>query len=413
VTLTVTLRQRAQVGDRARSDFVVGTHDHLPGGVMRGAFAGSWLARHGGHADTDLAAFLALFEGGVRYGPLFVDQPPVPLSVVAHKYLPSDDCEFSELDQAVNGDAPARCLACDSPLETPKGLGGAAPPVSRRTSVAIHTSGVAATGQIVTRDTLDTLDTDLRFRGNLVGDASLLDVLADLSPLRIGGRRTTHGRADVEIESGRPELPQMLPDGRIILRLRSPGVFVDDCGRPSRDPNATELAEVLGTQVTVQRRWTRWVTVGGWHIASGLPKPVELAVAGGSTYVLALAGAVPDEAVEALARRGVGLRRHEGFGDLGGAPTLPPDRAAREAAARRWREFVGAMPPLQALKLHAGAWADFLDRIAAYARGETTGEQVLAATPSVGPHTDRALERLLAASPDDVTRLLQDWRSQR
>jgi CRISPR-associated protein Csx10 len=411
MTLTVTLRQRAQVGDRARSDFVVGTHDHLPGAVVRGAFAGSWLARHGGNANTDRATFLQLFEGGVRYGPLFHDQPPVPLSIVGHKYPASDDCDFSELDQALSGDAPTRCPTCDSPLETPRLLGAAAStPTSRRTSVAISSSGVAQRSQIVTRDTVDA---GLAFRGHLVADASLLDELADLAPLRVGGRRTTHGRADVVIDTGQGEQPQLLDDGRIILRLRSPGVFVDDSGRPSRDPNPAELAEVLKTPVSVVRRWTRWVTVGGWHAASGLPKPVELAVTAGSTYVLAPENPVPAETLQTLGRRGLGLRRHEGFGDLGGAPTLTPDRAAREAEERRRTDLGRAMFPLQALKLRENVWPEFLDRVGAYLDGEVSGAQVRSATPSVNTYADEALDRLLTAAAADVTRILEGWRAER
>jgi hypothetical protein len=65
----------------------------------------------------------------------------------------------------------------------------------------------------------------------------------------------------------------------LVLRLRSPGIFTDPQGRPSRDPDPSELTEVLGTPARVVRRWTRWQQAGGWHIASGLPKPSELAVA--------------------------------------------------------------------------------------------------------------------------------------
>ena len=45
--LVLTLHQPAQIGDKARSDFVLGTQDHLPGTVVRGAFAASWIAATG------------------------------------------------------------------------------------------------------------------------------------------------------------------------------------------------------------------------------------------------------------------------------------------------------------------------------------------------------------------------------
>ena len=126
-----------------------------------------------------------------------------------------------------------------------------------------------------------------------------------------------------------PPTAERLDDGRLVIRLRSPGIFTDDQGRPSRDPNAAELDEVLGCQARVVRRWARWETVGGWHVASGLPKPAELAVAAGSTYLIEPSGPVPGDALAELGRRGLGLRRHEGFGDLAPPPRLAPGRRAR------------------------------------------------------------------------------------
>jgi CRISPR-associated protein Csx10 len=377
--LTLTLRQPAQIGDKARSDFVLGTQDHLPGTVVRGAFAASWIATHGApeHGSPSRQKFLDLFEGGVRFGPLFADGEVLPLSVVTHKYQPQEDCPEIEFDLALVDDAPGRCETCESPLERSRERRGEAVRVRRRTSVAIATSGVARRGQLVTRDTLEAGQS---FSGTLVaGNQEAMDALALLGPVRVGGRRTTHGAADVQIKEGLPPpTAQRRQDGLLILRLRSPGIFTDDWGRPSRDPNAGELTDVLGCPVRVLRRWARWHTVGGWHLASGLPKPAEVAVAEGSTYLLEAAAPVSDESLAELGRRGLGLRRHEGFGDLGPPPALALGRAARDAETRRRRKLVDQAAPLRGLGVTRPAiWPPLLDRLAGHANGDPAATDLL------------------------------------
>jgi CRISPR-associated protein Csx10 len=329
-TLTVTLRQKAQVSDRARSDFVLGTADHLPGTVVRGAFAARWLTRHQYRTDQPglRAEFLALFEGQVRYGPLFHTAAPAALSVLAHKYPASADCDHDDIDRAHTDFTGHHCPQCGSPLEQVKPGRGDGPATGRRVHVAISDTGVARRGQLVTRETLQP---GLTFTGTVhTDDPALLDILRDLGHLRVGGRRTTHGLADVHLDQTRPvPLPLLREDGLLIVVLRSPGIFVDDAGRPQRDPNAGELDDLFGCPVTIHRRWTRWTTVGGWHTASGLPKPAELAVAAGSTYLLAPAIPPTQDTITRLTQRGLGLRRHEGFGDLGPPPPIRPGRLHR------------------------------------------------------------------------------------
>ncbi len=411
--LILTLRQAAQVGDRARSDFVLGTQDHLPGMVVRGAFAAAWIATHGVTVpDTpSRTQFLRLFEGsegGVRFGPLFCGARPVPLSVLSHTYEPGENCAVVEYDRALalRDEVPERCPDCGSPLEQVKALGGDRPAIRRRTSVAIAPSDVARRGQIVTRDTLEA---GQEFRGTVIAsDPGLLADLAALGQVRVGGRRTTHGTADVRIAEGDPPpTAQRREDGLLVLRLRSPGVFVDARGRPSRDPDAAELAAVLGGPARVLRRWTRWHSVGGWHVASGLPKPVELAVAPGSTYLIDAEREVSDAALYALGRRGVGLRRHEGFGDLAPPPRLRPGRKDRDSQARRQRGLLDDIAPLRGLAVRRPElWRPLLARLTAHAAGDRTATEFLTrmARDLLGrdPRTGEALTRFLGFAPQDA-----------
>jgi CRISPR-associated protein Csx10 len=377
--LALTLCQQAQIGDRARSDFVLSTLNHLPGAVVRGAFAAAWIAAHGEpcRSSPRREEFLRLFEGGVRFAPLFADAEVNPLSVLSHKYGDGQDCQVAEFDGAARRDVPAWCPDCGSPLEHRRGLRGRSIQWQRRTSVAIGHAGVARRGQIVTRDTLDA---GQEFCGTLLADdPALLDVLAALGPVRVGGRRTTHGAAEVQVrDSGPPPTAERRDDGRLIIRLRSPGIFVDEQGRPRKDPDPGELQSVLGSAAKVVHRWTRWHNVGGWHIASGLPKAVELAVAAGSTYVVDTGQPVPDDVLAALGERGLGLRRHEGFGDLAPAPQLRPGRAERDAEARRLRQLLDSVAPLRGVAVvNPQLWPSVVAGLTGHAAGEQSATQSL------------------------------------
>jgi CRISPR-associated protein Csx10 len=408
--LVLTLRQPAQIGDRAREDFVLSTLDHLPGTVVRGAFAGAWLARNGASAPgtPERAEFLRLFEGGVRFGPLLRPGTEfLPLSVVTHKYDELDTCAEVEYDRALTGEAPLRCPDCGSPLEQDKVLRGKRPPVRRRTSVSIGGSGVARRGVLFTRETLEA---GQEFRGTLAADdPALLAILAGLGPIRVGGRRTTHGRADVAIRDGAssPPLPtaQRRDDGMLVIRLRSPGIFTDPQGRPSRDPDPVELTQVLGTPARVVHRWTRWQQPGGWHVASGLPKPAELAVAAGSTYVISAERAVSDAVLDGLSRRGLGLRRHEGFGDLAPPPALKPGRRARNQEERRLRGLTDSVARLRGVQVRFPRyWPPLLAAMTAHAGGDPDATRRLrtVAATAPDPAIGDALLKFLEYSPPDA-----------
>lgn len=408
--LILSLRQPTQIGDRAREDFVLSTMEHVPGAVVRGAFAAAWLARNGVSAPgtPGRAEFLRLFEGEVRFGPLLSPGTEfLPLSVVTHKYPPQDDCAETEYDRALTEDVPLHCPDCGSPLEQLKALRGDRPPVRRRTSVSVGESGVARRGVLFTRETLEA---GQEFRGPLVADdPSLLAVLAGLGPVRIGGRRTTHGLAEVSIrdDAGRPPQPavQRRDDGKLVIRLGSPGIFTDSHGRPRRDPDPAELTEVLGTPAHVEAAWARWQQAGGWHVASGLPKPAELAVVAGSTYIISTERAASDAALNSLSRRGLGLRRHEGFGDLAPPPALRPGRRARDEQAREQRRLLDAVAPLRGVPIrYARQWPPLVAAMTAHAGGDPDATRRLrrVAETFPDPAVSAALRAFLNFAPQDA-----------
>jgi CRISPR-associated protein Csx10 len=377
--LTLTLRQPAQLGDRPQDDFVLATMKHLPGTAVRGAFAAAWIARHGAPepGNPRRTEFLRLFEGGVRFGALLRPGTEfASLAVARHKYDPNPDCQIVAHDQARGDDPPPQCPDCGSPLETRAGITGEAPKTRRRTSVAIGDNDVAIRGALFTRETLNAGQS---FTGTLIaGDPGDLPLLARLAPVRVGGRRTTHGLADASITDG--EIPGLEPLGEqtFVIRLRSPGIFTDPCGRPAREPSDEELSDILQVPARVRRSWTRWQEVGGWHIASGLPKPSELAVLAGSTFIIETERAPGLRAVEALARRGVGLRRHEGFGDLAPPPVLQEGLLARKEGERHLRAVMDTVAPLKGVPVRwPERWPALRNALAGFARGEAAAARHL------------------------------------
>jgi CRISPR-associated protein Csx10 len=420
--LTFTLRQPAQIGDRAREDNAVGTLEYIPGAVVRGAFAAAWLARNGVSrpGTPQREEFLRLFEGRVRFGALLpAGTEFTPLSVVGHKYEPTDDCPVIEYDVAVSDPPTGPCRKCGSPFEPQKGLHGAGKErlrKRRRTSVAIADSGVAANGQLFTRETLEA---GQDFTGTLIGAGEDLAVLARLGPVRVGGRRTTHGKAEVSIQpSVSPPTAEQREDGMLIIRLRSPGIFTDQRGRPSLEPDPAELKHVLGTDAKVIDRWARWHQVSGWHIASGLPKPGELAAAAGSAYLIDPGGEVSAETLAVLGLRGFGLRRHEGFGDLGPPPKLREGKDARDKKARHQKELMLSVAALRRIpdKVTPGFLAEVSRKLLGHANGDPKARGFLDGLAGRIPDTDvvTAMRKFLRMPQEDAVHvaaeLAREWK---
>lgn len=226
----------------------------------------------------------------------------------------------------------------------------------------------------------------------------------------IGGRRTTHGLAQVSIrDSGPPPAAQRRPDGMLVVRLRSPGIFVDAHGRPATHPSADDLEDALGVPATVAKSWTRWEQAGGWHAASGLPKPQELAVCAGSTFLIHPERTVDDSALTRLGARGLGLRRHEGFGDLAPPPTLRPGRIARQAQADELKKLTDKAAPLRRIQARTGTWKAMLALMQAHAARDTQATGRLRRLGTSHPDADvrTAMEFFLGLPPRDATRVVE------
>ncbi|MBK0869632.1 hypothetical protein INP57_22720 [Saccharopolyspora sp. HNM0986] len=334
--IIVTLTEPVAAGKRLRTDFVQDTYDHVPGTVLRGALAARWIAEHGVEV-TKSRDFLEVFEGSGSFAPLHSEASvPAPLSVKVHKYGPGPTCTTLWWD-AATGDEQQHCTACGDPLEFSKGAATGTVPRQRRTRTALTTQGVAAESQLFTQNSVAR---GTRFAGWLHGPALRALRLAEqpIDEVFLGGRTKLQGTAKIELDDQSVPDPVEQHGNELVLRLLGPGVFVDRFGFPSSEPDLDELSEVLGVEArSIKRPWTRWCEIGGWHVASGLPKPTERAVQAGSTYRIKLAEPADEDARRRLMARGIGLRRREGFGALysvGQAP-VTAYRVANRAAAMR------------------------------------------------------------------------------
>ncbi len=317
-TLTLTARQPVSLGRSGARGYLTPTYPYVPGSVVRGALATAWLNATG--ASTTDERFLRLFEGSARFGPAMPDGLAlVPQSVRRCKYHRADSGHAAAYDDAFpHGEATVDPASPDLPrLPAPCGAWERASGeptwhlVRAVTSTAIEPGTLhVAESQLYSRQTLPA---GTVFTGHLVAPDGLDATLTGLTRAYVGGKSSVMGEVEVRITScDRPALP----DGEWGLVTRTPTILVDEAGRPTLDPTyALRLAGYTGEL----RHWGRRTQIegtGGWHAASGLPKPSEITV--GPGLVLRLPGAGPDEAA-ALLDHGLGLRRQEGFGWL--APT--------------------------------------------------------------------------------------------
>lgn len=319
--VSVELHQTASFGRGQERAYLTRTAPVIPGATIRGALAAAWR-REGWPSD---ASFAETFDGDVRFSPLVPrDMRLQPLSVYACKYHDVGAGHPAQTDLAFEsgGFIPDDCGSRGERLK-----GGYLPsPGSRgiRTASSTRISRRTQTAQASNLFTREGHPPSTVFTGHIIGDPALVDRLCDVHDIVVGGRRSVMGGAGMTIERGAG--PLSLPDsprGEVVIRAISPTILVDAAGRP-----ATALAPSLGEmglRVDPRRVWDDRLTAdgtGGWHAASGLPKPAELAIVAGATAVLL----DPDPSrLQTLLEAGLGLRRAEGYGwfEVATAPAAP------------------------------------------------------------------------------------------
>ncbi|CAL9577044.1 type III-B CRISPR module-associated Cmr3 family protein [Streptomyces sp. enrichment culture] len=417
----VKAHQPLALGVRPAGTAPVQTQHHIPGSVLRGALAAAWIRDHGlpNKVPPQLRQeFVTLFESETVFGPLFATGSQiVPLSVRRCKY---QRCAGIHPDDAFDDSSSPYCGSCGGPLTAGRGevefFGGTAGRlVVQRTHLEIHDKRqVASDGNLFTRRALthqDSKGDERQFHGRIAAADDLPEAAArwlkQCRDLRLGGRRGTSGGVTYSAATASPRLPGT--GERVALRLTAPAILTDTSGLPLDLADRDQLGEALRAElscllatriVKVERVWARRERVGGWHAASNLPKPVELAVSAGSVLLLAFDEPPAPEALLALAGRGVGLRRNEGFGALETATSAwtPPSGSMAEDAPTGPEAMDPAESYARMLYL-SGHSAWFIDQLRPYVEERAAGNP---------PH-DALLERSrLRNLPGELRRDVQD-----
>lgn len=406
VRVTATLDEPASLGRGRRADFRQDTFDHVPGSVVRGAYAATWIRTHGVDITTT-PEFTAMFEGTGTFGPLHTDASlPLPLSVYRHKYEPSRICEWLWWDRALGHDE-TECPDCGQQLEP--GRGEPIGEVARvhRTRAALDLDGVARKSQLFQTSALPA---GTRLHGWVTGPAVHALRLGDIpiTRLKFGGDRSTHGAVTITVDHDVPTALETYETSNsvvVVLRLAAPGVFVDRYGLPTDRPDLNELRERLGCpDAEIAGAWTRWTEVGGWHAASGLPKPRDRAVAAGSTFQIRCGTPPAPDTLTALRAHGVGLRRREGFGALYVPPPAPLTDRYWFRRTNAVRQINGWPRLLARLRTRLDTWPP-----------DTEADTRLLAV--IGKHVDesqrQALETLLSIPDRDTSHTVLDMLEER
>ena len=457
LAVTVEAQQRMSMGRGAGRAFHTDTHQHVPGAVLRGAIARSWLV-DGAALDT---TFRDVFDRYLRFGPLFAEGTDLrPLSVRHCKYEhnPAHRCHPHR-----PGPAPVAVTssphsywdaAFDAPAEHPLPPGwdrpdghwvpskgdlvtaaGVVMPTTTVTSTAIdHRRGTASDGQLFSRAAVET---GTVLRGFVVGRRDILDVLAksltEQDRLELGGRTSVLGSARISatpihapslierhhhpVDGDRTMGGEPIASGQLVLRTQSPTFLLDPAGRASFDVEA-ELRR-LGFAGVVERIWHRPVTegTGGFHAASRLPKPADIGLAAGTTALLT--PTQDDAAVLAsITERGLGVRRPEGFGWVALADTPwhhPTANSTADSAATGTTTpddgtgFAALWHSTRAAQLNAAQLTWLAQRLVD-TTGDPSATESALQQPAAGEltTTQRTFVRDALSRPGDVRRRLAD-----
>ncbi|SHJ89708.1 CRISPR-associated protein Csx10 [Tessaracoccus bendigoensis DSM 12906] len=332
--VTATCQQEITIGTGATRAFMTPTNDFIPGSVVRGALAKVWRLAYGDRQPL----FRPTFDGAVRFGPLLAQGSDVGSQSVWRCKYHRNHSEPEHVDGAFACPHCGRqgitdpCPACGVPqAKAPSMCSRPGEPLKGAVAFGTQVKKVVASTAIHP-DRMTALESSLFarevfpkgtvFSGYIVGDTELNQKLREFPHVTLGGRRSVLGSVELSLDPTQAPEP-IQTRGTVILRTISPTILVDDTGAPT-----TDVASAFPAG-KVERIWGGRLTIdgtSGWHAASGLPKPGDLALAPG--IVVALSGLGPDH-LRGILDEGIGVRRPEGFGwlEVVEAPWRPPQRA--------------------------------------------------------------------------------------
>jgi len=344
IAMTATIEQLVDAGGRPEASFHRRSLPYVSGTVVRGAFAQRWIAEHGlpTASDENRQVFTEIFHRTIHWGQLVPYGAAVkPLSLLEHKHRERFDgvqCDATGIDRAYLSDeerlqSQMTCSHGGCRLEPAKGRwSNTAQLLASRTRAGLIDSGerreVAEDGKLFTREGIGVGSVLVgRVHGSHDWLSGLIGQRDPIIAVRFGGQKSVNGRSLIELSADvdTPDAPAPFGDPtRVVIVAESPCVLVDDSGRPQLNPRLGELAELAGSSAEIIGSWARPVTIGGWDLISGLPKPEEVAVVAGSTWLVQFDGPVGAAGLARL-QAGIGLRRVEGYGSVRVNPSMGSD----------------------------------------------------------------------------------------
>lgn len=339
-------------------------HQQIPGSVIRGALGGAWIndPAHGS-LDEARASWLerVIPYVGVRQAvpTLKIDDETLwprleHLSLTRPKFPARED--WLDLAHHTANDGVIIHKSLDLPGDTEEGRGWRwLDPNTRLTVDSTRSQLERGVPKLVTRPGPAGRDGDERggmlftrealrrlviLRGTVVLDDRIDDEVrrwvGGSLRLSIGGQRSTMGRARWSTKQGEAPTANQVGGGRAVVVLQSPAILVDEHGSPTTDLHA-ELDRRTSAGA-VARTWSRTTTVFGWNGVAGVARPADRALAAGSVAVLF---DWAQHELDDLIRRGIGVRRDEGYGEVwfpggdsgerGGAPGYAPGQGKTES----------------------------------------------------------------------------------
>ena len=131
------------------------------------------------------------------------------------------------------------------------------------------------------------------------------------------GKRRSAGNGNITVEISEVSSPWPInPVNHVAnVQLMSDAIVPDPaCGAFSRGLSASDWSRILGVRVEVPQAASTSRIILGWSGTTGLSRDRVIAISAGSVFKLTSADPALESAVHRLAAKGLGTRRHEGFG---------------------------------------------------------------------------------------------------
>ncbi len=322
--------------------------DYIPGGAMRGALAAAYLRAHG-----EDALFAPLFlSGRARFlnAYPYLEGRALPSSRAWAMKKDDDKTVYNRLIETERDEVekelpqgfkplfvwPMTAVG-DLPMQTP----------DIAHEIAVHTARNRQKGRAIENDAdsalfrYRALARDQCFAGAIVleddlpaGEVARLMALLEGQSLLLGGSQTA-GYGLMGVEDVRSHAAWREAQGSavavgaeesFVVYLTAPAILYDPAtGQPTSDirPFLPGNPQEYAANYTFEDRYATTIWVGGFNKHRGLPLSQQWAVQMGSTWRIKTKQALSAGDLAALERRGIGLRREEGFGRLLFSPPWP------------------------------------------------------------------------------------------